>query len=78
MIERYQTKDMKRIWSDQNKYDTWMKVELAVVEALMEEGIVPESSYKIIKKKAKFSVERTLESCVLSRLCCAIYLTTPL
>ena len=61
MIERYQTKDMKRIWSDQNKYDTWMKVELAAVEALMEEGIVPESSYEIIKKKAKFSVERTLE-----------------
>ena len=61
MIERYQTKDMKRIWSDQNKYDTWLKVELAAVEVLTEEGIVPESSYKVIKDKADFSVERTLE-----------------
>ena len=61
MIERYQTEDMKRIWSDQNKYDTWLKVELAAVEALVEEGIVPESSFKVIKEKAKFSVERTLE-----------------
>ena len=61
MIERYQTKDMKLIWSDQHKYETWLKVELAVVEVLSEEGIVPKSSYNIIKKKAKFSVERTLE-----------------
>ena len=61
MIERYQTKDMKLIWSDQHKYETWLKVELAVVEILSEEGIVPRASYDIIKKKAKFSVERTLE-----------------
>ena len=61
MIERYQTKDMRRIWSDQNKYDTWLKVELAAVEVLVEEGIVPKSSYEVIKDKAKFSVERTLE-----------------
>ena len=61
MIERYQTDDMKNIWSDQNKYDTWLDVELAAVEVLVEDGIVPSESYEIIKKKAKFSVERTLE-----------------
>ena len=61
MIERYQTPDMKIIWSDQNKYDTWLKVELAVVEALVEDGIVPSKSFDIIKNKASFSVERTLE-----------------
>ena len=61
MIERYQTKDMQSIWCDQNKYETWLKVELAAVEVLCEEGIVPATSYNVIKNKAKFSVERTLE-----------------
>ena len=56
MIERYQTHDMRIIWSDQNKYDTWLKVELAVVEALVEDGIVPSKSFDIIKNKASFSV----------------------
>ena len=61
MIERYQTNDMKKIWSDQNKYNTWLDVELAVVEVLVEDGIVPSESYEVIKQKAEFSVERTLE-----------------
>tara|TARA_A100001011_G_scaffold383974_1_gene455962 strand:- start:2372 stop:3664 length:1293 start_codon:yes stop_codon:yes gene_type:complete len=61
MIERYQTPDMKRIWSDQNKYETWLKVELAVTEVLVEDGIVPRDSYEVIKSKADFSVVRTLE-----------------
>ena len=61
MIERYQTPDMKRIWSDQNKYETWLKVELAVTEVLVEDGVVPRDSFEVIKSKADFSVERTLE-----------------
>ena len=61
MIERYQTPDMKRIWSDQNKYETWLKVELAVTEILVEDGIVPRDSYEVIKSRADFSVKRTLE-----------------
>jgi len=61
MIERYQTPDMKKIWSDQNKYETWLKVELAVVEVLVEDGVVPKESFKIIESKANFSVERTME-----------------
>ena len=61
MIERYSTPEMKRIWSDENKYKTWQKVEIAVTEVLSERGEVPKSALKIIKKKAKFSVERILE-----------------
>ena len=61
MIDRYQTPDMKKIWSDQNKYETWLKVELAVTEILVEDGIVPSESFNVIKEKASFSVERTLE-----------------
>ena len=43
MIERYARPAMKQIWSEDNKYDNWLKVELAVCEAWMEEGIIPES-----------------------------------
>jgi len=42
MIDRYFTKDMKRIWSDENRFKTWEKVEIAVAEVMMEMGIVPE------------------------------------
>ena len=61
MIERYQTPDMEKIWSDQNKYEIWLKVELAVVEVLVEDKVVPKESFEIIKSKANFSVERTIE-----------------
>ncbi len=61
MIERYTTKEMGRIWSDENKFSTWLKVELAVTEVLCEDKIVPFEDLKIIKEKAQFSVERILE-----------------
>ena len=53
MIDRYATKDMKRIWSDQNKFKTWEKVEIAVAEAMVEKGIVPKKSFEVIKKNVE-------------------------
>ena len=61
MIDRYLTKDMKKIWSDQNKFKTWELVEITVAEVMSERGIVPKSSLDVIKKKSKFSVDRILE-----------------
>ena len=61
MIKRYQTKDMQSIWSDENKYRTWLKVELAVTEVLVEDGIVPKESFDKINDKASFSVDRIQE-----------------
>jgi len=61
MIDRYSTPEMKHIWSDQNKYETWKKVEIAVVEVLSDRGEVPKEALKIIKMKANFSVSRILE-----------------
>ena len=61
MIERYATKDMSRIWSDQNKYETWKNVEIAVLEVLSEMGHVPKKSLDVIKEKAAFSVDRINE-----------------
>ena len=61
MINRYNTPQMKKIWSDQNKYTTWLKVEIAVTEVLCEMGLVPQKSLNIIKEKANFSIDRILE-----------------
>ena len=61
MIERYTTDAMGKIWSDHNKYKVWLDVEVAVLEVLCEDGIVPQQDLEIIKSKAKFSVDRILE-----------------
>ena len=61
MIKRYSTDDMSKIWSDQNKFNTWKIVELAVVDVMTDKGLIPEKSCKIIHEKADFDVERILE-----------------
>jgi adenylosuccinate lyase len=49
---------MGRIWEDQNKYQRWLDVELAVTETLAAKGIVPRDAAAEIKVKANFSVDR--------------------
>ena len=61
MISRYSTDDMTRIWSNQNKFNTWKIVELAVVEVMTEKGIIPKESCKKIKDRADFNISRILE-----------------
>lgn len=58
MIKRYSLPEMTKIWSEENKFQRWLDVELAVCEAWAELGKIPLSSLENIKKKAKFSVER--------------------
>jgi adenylosuccinate lyase len=52
---------MGKIWEDQNKYQRWLDVELAVVETLAEQGIVPKQDAADIKSRAAFSVDRINE-----------------
>ena len=61
MIERYETSEMKRIWSDENRFLKWLEVELAVCEAWMEEGRIPPEAMEEIRTKAGFDVARILE-----------------
>src|SRR5262245_39348450 len=58
MIPRYTRPAMGRIWEDQNKYQRWLDVELAVTETLASRGIVPKEDAATIKAKANFSVDR--------------------
>ena len=49
---------MGRIWEDQNKYQRWLDVELAVSETLAARGIIPKDAAAEIRAKANFSVDR--------------------
>ena len=56
MIDRYTTPEMTRIWSEQNKFETWKKVEITVTEVLSDRGEVPKEAVKVINEKAAFSI----------------------
>jgi adenylosuccinate lyase len=61
MIPRYTNPEMGRIWSDQRKYETWLQVELAAVDAMAGAGIVPEDAAREIRARAGFSIDRIEE-----------------
>lgn len=61
MIDRYTRSEMKKIWSDQNKYDTWLKVEILAAEAWSELGEIPAEDVAKIKAAAAFTIPRILE-----------------
>ncbi|MCH7680242.1 adenylosuccinate lyase [candidate division KSB1 bacterium] len=61
MIERYSRPEMAEIWVDQNKFATWLKVEILACEALTELGEIPKEALANIKAKANFDKSRVLE-----------------
>src|SRR5215471_15482256 len=61
MIPRYTRPEMGRIWTDQNKFQQWLEVELAASEALAELGVVPPHDAKLLRRHASFDVDRVLE-----------------
>ena len=60
MIERYSRPRMKQVWSDENKYDKWLQVELAVCEAWTEEGVIPSEDMEKLRD-AKYDMDRLNE-----------------
>src|ERR1043166_3530625 len=61
MIERYTLPEMGAVWSQQNKFQKWLDVEIAVCEVHSEMGTIPADALAEIKAKAAFSVERISE-----------------
>ncbi|MDW8130702.1 MAG: lyase family protein, partial [Bryobacterales bacterium] len=61
MIPRYTRPEMGRIWSDENKFQTWLEVELAAAEALAELGEVPVEAARQLREHAGFRLERIHE-----------------
>jgi adenylosuccinate lyase len=60
MIERYSRPEMKRVWSEENKFNKWLDVEIAVCDAWSEEGVVPKKAIGKIKL-AKCNLKRMEE-----------------
>jgi adenylosuccinate lyase len=61
MIPRYTRPEMGRIWSDQNRFQQWLEVELAASEALAELGVVPAEAARLLRAHASFDVKRILD-----------------
>ncbi|MBI5267316.1 MAG: adenylosuccinate lyase [candidate division Zixibacteria bacterium] len=58
MIERYTLPEMGALWTDQTKYATWLEVEIEAARAMAQYKIIPASAFKVIARKAAFSVAR--------------------
>ncbi|MEA3442044.1 MAG: adenylosuccinate lyase [Chloroflexota bacterium] len=60
MIERYSRPQMKKIWSEENKFDQWLKVEVAVCEAWAELGEISQEDVSKIRK-ASYNLDRVAD-----------------
>ena len=56
MIPRYSRPEMTEIWSDEYKFGTWLAVEIAIVQAWADEGVVPREDADLIAKNARIHV----------------------
>ena len=52
---------MGKIWSDQNKFQKWLEVEIATAEVEAEAGLIPKSAARAIRRRAAFDVDRILD-----------------
>ena len=61
MLERYTRPEMGAIWSEENKYQAWLEVEILAAEAWAELGEIPKEDVALLREKASFDVARILE-----------------
>ncbi len=61
MISRYTLPPFDQLWTDRKKYESWLKVEVAVLEALAEKGMIPLSAVEEVKRKARVDEQRIAE-----------------
>ncbi|WP_086444319.1 adenylosuccinate lyase [Candidatus Enterococcus lemimoniae] len=61
MIDRYTRPEMGAIWTDENRYNAWLEVEILADEAWAELGDIPKEDVQKIRENASFDVARILE-----------------
>jgi adenylosuccinate lyase len=61
MILRYTHPEMGRIWADQRRYETWLRVEVAAAEAMAAAGIIPSEASRDIRERGGFDILRIEE-----------------
>ncbi len=58
MIARYTLLEMGTVWTEENKFRSWLRVEIAACRASAELGIIPQKAFRVIEKKADFNLKR--------------------
>ena len=61
MIKRYSPQEIASVWTEENKFKTWLDVEIAAMEAQAELGRVPYEAVQEVKSRAKFDIGRIEE-----------------
>jgi len=61
LIERYSLPEMKAVWSDENRFQKWLDVEILACEAMAILGKIPAEAVEVIKERARFDVRRINE-----------------
>src|SRR5277367_3489402 len=61
LIARYTRPEMGRVWSDENRFQKWLEVELAASETLAEAGVVPREAAAKLRQRARVDVARINE-----------------
>jgi adenylosuccinate lyase len=61
LIARYTRSEMGRVWSDENRFQRWLDVELAATETLADAGIVPREAAVELRARARIDVGRINE-----------------
>ena len=57
MIKRYSRKELTEIWSEENKYQIWLDVEVAAAEAMEKLGQIPKGVASVVKKKQRLMLK---------------------
>jgi adenylosuccinate lyase len=58
MIPRYTSPEMGGIWTDENRFRIWLRIEVLACEAMHKLGLVPAADLKRIQSRAAFNVDR--------------------
>jgi adenylosuccinate lyase len=61
LIKRYTRPDMGAVWSDERKFQRWLDVEIAAMEAWADAGVVPAEAVEAVRANARIDVDRILE-----------------
>lgn len=61
MIERYTRPEMGAIWTEENKFNAWLEVEILACEAWSELGVIPKEDVQLLREKATFNIDRINE-----------------
>ena len=75
MIDRYSRPAMQKVWSDENKYQKWLDVELAVAEAWTEQGVIPPADMALLRP-VQYNHARMLELFATTRHDVTAFLTS--